>query len=226
MKREFRAAIAKRYSLRRHMMAMILAMVALGAVATSSLRDAGLESMGARYPVVVLVAYAGFLAFVWIWIRYFIMDRADHPPVPAAAVAAFAAMPPRREGESNVGDIAEAAGEVTDATVGGSFDLGDGEGAVVLIVIGIVVAVVMGLGAYAIWEAPAILGDAVFHAALGAAVQRSVSRADTDHWLNSIWRSTWWMLLTALVLALVAGWMLDWHCDGATTAIEALQCGG
>jgi hypothetical protein len=96
---------------------------------------------------------------------------------------------------------------------------------VVVIVIGIVVAILMGLGAYAIWEAPAILGDAVFNAALGAAVQRSVSGADAEHWLASIWRSTWWMLLTALVLAVVAGWVLELHCDGATTAIDALRCG-
>lgn len=226
MRARFRAALAARYSLRLHMLAMIVAMVAMGVVTTSVLRGAGLESMALRYPIVVVVAYGGFLVFVWLWIRFFVADREAHPPLPEAAVAALAAMPTRRQSDGIGGDLVEAAGEVTEATVDGSFsiDVGDGEGAIVVVVIGVVVAVLMGLGAYAIWEAPAILGDALFQAALGAAVRRSVCRADTDHWLSSVWGATWWMVLLAVVLSVTAGWVLELHCEGATTAVDSFRC--
>ena len=225
-------ALAERYSLRLHMLAMLMAMVALGTVATSALRGAGVGSMALRYPMVVLVAYAGFLVFVWLWLRYVGQGSEAHPPLPAAAVAAAAMPAPRRsetgawdEVAEGAGEVAEAAIEVADGSVsGGSFDIGDGEGAVVVVVVGIVVAVLMGLGAYAVWEAPAILGDALFQVALAAAVQRSVGRAETEHWLASVWRATWWMVALGRVLSVIAGWAVESYCAGATTAIDAFRC--
>lgn len=113
---------------------------------------------------------------------------------------------------------------------GGGLDLGgaDGEGFVVVVVVGAIVAVLLaifGAAALSVWQAPAILGEAAFEVVLGASLARAARRLEGRNWARSLWRATWGRSLVLLLIASAAGLAVQSVCPGVETLGEAIsQC--
>lgn len=105
---------------------------------------------------------------------------------------------------SGVGDAVSKAGD----TVG---DLGGGdEGGCALvlamILIAIALAAVFGSAAYIVFNAPSILGEAVFEVLLAGGLVRASRRAEEASWVQGVLRVTWapFLLILAVVMAFAA----------------------
>src|SRR5262249_6820009 len=84
---------------------------------------------------------------------------------------------------------------------GGGFDLGD-DGWVLIALIALVSAV-LGAGAYLVYMAPTILGDAAFAALLSAGLARRAGRIASEGWMGSVVRDTWIPFAIVLVLSVI-----------------------
>lgn len=116
-------------------------------------------------------------------------------PAPQPVEAAAGAAP---EGG---GKAAETAGEALSS-------LGDlDKAAVVLFLFGLLVAAVLGAGAYLLYEAPDILTEAAFQAALAAGLLRRARGIDLPHWSGSVFRATWIPFAGVMLLSFVFGWV-------------------
>ena len=104
-------------------------------------------------------------------------------------------------GESVGNGIGDAVGDVAGEAVSALGDEGGLLGMVVLAVIGIVVAVVLGAGAYMIYEAPFILSEAAFEVVLAASLVKSSRRMNDPDWFGSVFRTTWIPFSISLLLA-------------------------
>lgn len=117
-------------------------------------------------------------------------------PVPDAAVAADAS------GKAAAG-AADAAGEAASGLLDAD------ELALPLILLGALLAALLGAGIYMVWEAPSILPDAAFDAALAASLLRGAKRIDAPDWTAGVFRTTWkpflWVVVVTVAFALVAG---------------------
>ncbi len=85
------------------------------------------------------------------------------------------------------------------------------EGILPLLLLGALLAAVLGAGIYLVWQAPSILPDAAFDAALAASLLRGARRIEAPDWTAGVFRTTWkpflWVLAVTIAFALVAG-----HC--------------
>lgn len=193
---------------------------AAGLLASYLLRLGGVSSMALRYPLAVAIAYVAFLFFLWCWLRW--------GDIGADQI----------EGG---GDIADAGYEIASASIGspqyapdasasrisaggdsdgGSFDLdaGDGEGAIIGIVI---IAVVALLGAVfaafsLISMAPVLFAELLVDAALAGGLYRHVRGIDRErHWLTTAVSRTIWRFAGVAALAAVVGGLIAWFVPGA-----------
>jgi hypothetical protein len=117
-------------------------------------------------------------------------------PVPDAAVAADAA------GKAAAG-AADAAGEAASGLLDAD------ELVLPLVLLCALLAAVLGAGIYLVWEAPSILPDAAFDAALAASLLRGAKRVEAPDWTAGVFRATWkpflWVVAVTVAFALVAG---------------------
>ncbi len=105
------------------------------------------------------------------------------------------------------GKAIEGAGEAAGDAVSGLFDAD--EGILPLLLLGALLAAVLGAGIYLVWQAPSILPDAAFDAALAASLLRGARRIEAPDWTAGVFRTTWkpflWVLAVTVAVALVAG---------------------
>lgn len=117
-------------------------------------------------------------------------------PVPDAAVAADA-----------TGRAAAAAADTAGEAASGLLDAD--ELLLPLILLAALLAAVLGAGIYLVWEAPSILPEAAFDAALAASLLRGARRVEAPDWTAGIFRATWkpflWVVAVTVAFALVAG---------------------
>ncbi len=117
-------------------------------------------------------------------------------PGPDAAGAAEAA-----------GKAAGEAGTAAGEAVSGLLD--PDEGLLPLLLLGALLAAVLGAGVYLVWQAPSILPDAAFDAALAASLLRGARRIDAPDWTAGVFRTTWkpflWVVAVTIAFALIAG---------------------
>ena len=118
-------------------------------------------------------------------------------PAPDAASAAVEA----------AGDAAAGAGKAAGEAAAGLLD--PDECVLPLILLGALLAAVFGAGIYLVWQAPSILPEAAFDAALAASLLRGAKRIDAPDWTGSVFRATWkpflWIVAVTLAFALAAG---------------------
>ncbi len=128
---------------------------------------------------------------------------ADAGGVPAPAPDAA------RTAVDAAGRAVEGAGKAAGDAVSGLFD--PDEGILPLLLLGALLAAVLGAGVYLVWQAPSILPDAAFDAALAASLLRGARRVEAPDWTAGVFRGTWkpflWVLAVTVAFALVAG-----HC--------------
>jgi len=104
------------------------------------------------------------------------------------------------------GKAAAGAGEAAGEIASGILDAD--ECALPLILLGALLAAVFGAGLYLIWQAPSILPEAAFDAALAASLLRGAKRIDAPDWTGGVLRATWkpflWIAAVTLAVALAA----------------------
>jgi hypothetical protein len=193
-------------------MMLILGGVVLSGVGTSKLLlELGVDSLLERYAAAVVLSYLIFFGLVRIWLWY--VTRATP-----------------QGSSSGVGDVGDVwVGGGCGGGSGGSGGSGgfsldvDGEGAIILIVLGIAVAALLGVGIYLVYQAPLILGEAAFQGVLAGSLVRATRRMDAPGWAGSVLRSTFVPFLIALAVAALAGGVCDWLCPEARKLSEVLR---
>ena len=239
----FKERILKRYFVRWHMSAILLATVASGLLLDKTFLHFGFGDMGWRYALSVLGAYGFFFALVRMWVWY------------AAGVAVQLSLPRNLDdvadgidlipGGGRTGDIGFSGFRGGDAGGGGASDLFDApaipssggggggggfdigidldDGIWVLVVLAILVAIICGTGGYLIWMAPEILPEVALECAVGAGLVRQLKQP-TAGWAGRLLWKTWIPLALVLAAAYFAGMFIQSTCPGATHARAALHC--
>lgn len=116
-------------------------------------------------------------------------------------------------------------GSATSNRSGGSgFDLDFGDdgclGIVVLLLLVALALAIFGAGAYLIYQAPAILAETAFQAALASGLVKASKGMDDPDWKGSVFKATWLPFVIVLTLALTFSIAAHSYCPAATKATE------
>jgi len=82
------------------------------------------------------------------------------------------------------------------------------EGAFVLVILGILLAIVFGAGLYLVYDAPFILNEAAFDFILAAGLIKSTRKIDDPDWKGSVLRTTWKPFVIALLISFFGAYIL------------------
>ena len=134
-------------------------------------------------------------------------DMADAAPVPVPVKSSGG-------GSSSSSSFGSKAGDL----FGGI----DGDGAILLILAGLLVLVVFGASGYLIVVAPDVLTEAAFGAALTGTLSRPSAAHAAGGWVEGVVKKTCWPFAIVMFAALAfAGWS-TWHYPEASTFREAI----
>lgn len=104
-----------------------------------------------------------------------------------------------------------------------SLDVGDGEGAVVIIALGVFAAAVAGVWIYLIYQAPVILTEALFQMLMAAGLFKKVRAMHQGGWMGSVFRATWIPLVIVFALSIALGVFIHYYCPGAVKISQAIH---
>jgi hypothetical protein len=233
-RRAFISKLKRRFSLRLHMTLILLATAMAGVVASKLLLIAGLENPAIRYPLTVIFAYGVFFIAIKFWLWIVIGSAAAQTSISGASMPDISSTPLPDDASSAVSDVAFSGGggkfsgggasgsfgePVTPPSGGsmsggsssggsGSFDidLDDGIGVIiVLILLALLLIAVFGVGAYLIYQAPAILSEIAFDSVLAVSLVRKSKKMQDPDWIGSVFKATWKQFAIILLFALIAG---------------------
>ncbi len=193
---------------------------ATGLLASYLLLGAGLTAMLLRYPLSVAIAYVAFLFFLWCWLHW---ERRDED---ANEDAADLALDIADQGSTNAYEpVSTHDSSVTDTGDTG-FDLPDGEGAFIGIVI--VAAVALFAAVFAVFSiisvAPVLFAELLVDVALAGGLYRHVRGIDRErYWLKTALARTFWRFAGVAALAAVAGWAITLFVPGADSVGDLLN---
>jgi hypothetical protein len=136
-------------------------------------------------------------------------DAPDNP-------VAFAAAPIKPPAASDITSSKAGSG-------GSLFDIDFDEGGIVLVVLGLLLLVVFGAGAYLIYQAPVILSEAVFQAVLASSLVKASKRIDTFGFMGSVLRATYIPFLIVLAMTIVFGLVAARYCPEATKLADLFK---
>lgn len=92
-----------------------------------------------------------------------------------------------------------------------------------LLLILALLAVVLGLGVYVIWQAPALLAEAAFEGALAAGLVKPFRRIEDPGWIGGAVRASWMPFLAVFVIALAIAGLAEAFAPEARTLPEAVK---
>jgi hypothetical protein len=134
---------------------------------------------------------------------------------------------------SAAADMPDGTGSAISAAVvtqsGGSSSLPDtpdidlGKGGIVLIVLGILLALILGTGFYLIYTAPAILSDAAVQVIMASSLYRASKKMDNPDWVGGIFKATWIPFAIVVILTISVAWVATHYCPGAVKLSDALR---
>jgi hypothetical protein len=211
---ELRWRLMSRFVIRFHML-LILAGTAVGGVLCNALLlRLGVTSMEVRFGLATLGAYAIFFLMIRLWLSFVttfgasVFQREKSKPAKEVSSPSYDAAEAGVDGADVVLTLVE---EVDAPDEGGLM-----EGAVaaldesaVLVLLGAVFLSVLSAGAYFVWQAPMILSEAAFQFALSIGLIRPLRRLDDPDWAAGVLRTTWIPLVVILLVAVVAGFLLQ-----------------
>lgn len=241
--------LQRRHWLRLHMFFMVTATFLAGLTATKVLMIVGVDLLWLRYAVAVCAAYLAFLVMIRLWIWY-VCGGGDEVFDPLNGIDLFARGSSNTSswvpdfsgrgkfgGGGSSGDWGTSSSEVAVAPAkignggGGSdktgclsFDIGGDDGCVVVILLVALVGVLFIGGAYLIYAAPAILGEAAFEALLAAALARRAKKLAAAGWAGSVFKATVWIFLAVLAFSITLGWYAQKSCPNARRIRDAINC--
>ena len=181
----------------RSMLSLIILATALAGLGVSfALLKAGVTSMGLRYPLSVLAAYAVFLGLIRIWVE---VEKRHIDPEDAELKAAIsgAKEPSRVSLDTSPGWTRFLDGIDIPSGI-------DGEGCLVLLV-------------------PVLLAEVFIDVALAGLLYKRLRAAANEHWLGTAIRKTWGYIIATAVLLSIAGIYLDMMAPRSDSMGKALK---
>lgn len=251
-KRQLAELLARRFFLRFHISLILLFSFAAGLLTTRLLLALGVESLLWRWPLGVLGAWGGFLLAVRLWLVWVglghVLDRDNDTGGDGLDLVGDVVdlVPSGRGGGGTLSDLpmpSPASGgnfggggaSSTFAGDGGGtasgfdlpdIDLGGGdEGClpiILLLALLALLAAAAGVGVYMIWQAPLLLAEVAFEAAVAAGMIRSASRIRDPGWVAGAVRGSWKPFLLVLVLSILVAAALGHFVPEARTLLEAV----
>jgi hypothetical protein len=247
----FRIKLQKGFFLRFHMSLILLGVFFSGLIASKLLLKIGLHSMPIRYPVVVVFSYLMFFLFIRLWLHY--IQKASHlkssdsgfvdvplgvdsgtgpsvggPDFPGPQGGTFGGA----GASGNYGDSSSVSGQFAATAAGHSegsswnSGLGDidlDKGWLVLAVLGLLLALIFGVGIYVIYAAPTILSEAAVQIILAASFIKASKRMNHPDWVGSIFKATWIPLVIVLSLSVTIALVSTHYFPGITKLTEVLK---
>jgi hypothetical protein len=99
----------------------------------------------------------------------------------------------------------------------------DGDGLILLVLFALLVVAILGVGAYVVYQAPAILSEAAFQAILVPGLVKTSKNAHDSCWEESVLKATLIPLAIVLVLAILFGYEANRRCPGAATVRQVMR---
>lgn len=106
-------------------------------------------------------------------------------------------------------------------------DVGGGDdgclAVLLLMVIAAVLLAVFGIGFYLVWQAPSLLAEAAFEAALAAGLIKSTRRITDPGWVGGAMKASWLPLLGIMALTALLAFIVETFVPEARTLLEAVR---
>jgi hypothetical protein len=240
LRARMRQELVRRFFVRWHM-SLILAGVVLAGVATSKLLLLlGVGWIGIRWVLAVVASYLVFFALVRLWVAYAAPGAkkrradlgVDLPDLPGS-LGGEPSLPPLRAGGGRFGgggasgsfegNVGAHSGGGSGGGIVDSLGLDSEEGVVILVVLGLLLLALFGAGAYLVYEAPAILGEAWLEVVLASSLVRASRRLEARHWAGGVFRATIVPFGLVLLLTGVFGWVAHAYCPHAPRLADIMR---
>jgi len=208
---------------------------ASGFVASFALFHAGLHAMSLRYLMACAIAYVVFLLLLWLWLRTKAGDYVDNPDVgnisPSSGNSCEDCTCYSGEGgdfggggastsfdgaSPDVSDSGGMAGEMLEG-VGAAEEL-----AIPLVVLLALVALVLS-SLYVVYTAPVLFAELMLDGMLAAGLYRRLKGIESNHWIETALRRTFWPFFFTALVCFFAGWAMGVYAPEAHTIGAVLQ---
>lgn len=212
---------------------------AVGFLCSFALLLAGTDSMLARYPIAISVAYGAFLLQMWVWLRWrdHLVDAIDLPgdaPLRHATGGTGGSADWSGTGGGAGGGGASASWSPMPSPSGSSDHcahvdvldaVGDEGGLPLLAVLALSAVALTCLVAtgWVVWTAPALMAELIVDAAIAGGLYRRMQGAQAEGWWWLCIRHTLWPFVGVLFFFLIIGVAAQWLVPGATTLMQVLR---
>lgn len=189
-----------------------------------------------RYGLAVIFSYSIFFALIYLWLqRYFglrsqshgnSLDALDLVDVPMSLGSPSIPEKPAWGGGGKFsGAGATSSWDSKSSTVpksssGSSFNVGDLDEGIVVVLFAALVAAIFGSTFYIVYQAPEILFEAAFEVVLVAGLLKKTKAAPQEGWSYSIFKRTALPFGIVLALALGFGFAIRYRCPEVTSFAE------
>lgn len=211
---------------------ILIATILVGLISTRLLFVFNVEDVRIRYPLIVIISYLAFFLFIRIWLFYIkyrdkiIENTLDILDIPTDSLS--------NTSDSTMEDnvIESGGGEFGGGGATGSFDMPGGdivqegssaiadaagesvssileEGAIVLVPLMIILAIIFGAGVLLIYEAPVILTEVAFEFLLAGTLVKRAKEIDSPDWIGSVFKKTWVPFTFTLTITIAFAFALN-----------------
>ena len=212
--RKTRQRLMRLHSPRLQMFLIVALTAAAGFLASISLLDVGLDALGQRYALSVVIAYLVFLLLLRSWVRMHDKSLDIEDGFGGGGGTG------RRMHESGA-----PRGDAESSGLSGhlSGDVGDtGEAMLVLLAFAVFAGALFS-ALWVVWMAPTLLAELIVDIALGARLYRRLRGIESTDWLRTALRRTALPFLLVLLFFAAAGTLVQWAVPEARSLGDVLQ---
>jgi hypothetical protein len=231
-------------------MSLILVGVSFsGLIVSKLLLETGLRSMIIRYSIAVAISYFLFFGLIKLWLLYLQRSSKVVSSEKGSDISGFFDLttPPNLSAGSIVSHGGEfggagASGDWSDSPLGSGIvpvsdapqsglvskgsvldDIDIGDGGIVLIVLGVLLALIFGVGFYLVYAAPTILSETAVQVMLASSLVRTSKTMDNPDWVGSIFKATWVPFAIVMILSIAIAWISAHYCPGAAKLSDVFR---
>jgi hypothetical protein len=245
----FRKAFKDRFFLRFHMSLILVGVTFSGLIVSKLLLETGIRSMIIRYSIAVAISYLLFFGLIKLWLLYLrrsskVVSSGKESDIPgffdlttpsSSSAGSIVSQGGEFGGAGASGDWVDSpsgagivlvsdapqSGLASKGSVIGDIDIGDG--GIVLIVLGVLLALIFGVGIYLVYAAPAILSEAAVQVMLASSLVKGSKTMDNSDWVGSIFKATWVPFAVVMILSIAIAWISAHYCPGAAKLSDVFR---
>jgi hypothetical protein len=192
--------------------------------ASAAMLAAGLETMGLRYLLAMVIAYIVFLSLLWAWLRTSPSDYLDGIDGNQFGTNDAGGAPHDFSGGGGTFDGGGASANVDfgakDSTIdvaGAHVDDGIFPVTIVLLAVGLALSAL-----FVIWSAPILFAEILVDALLAAGLYRRLRLLDPRHWMIAAVRRTIIPFVLTTIVVTGSGYAMQIHTPGARSLGEVV----